>query len=802
MTTPMRVFVAVLLLLSAAVQPISARPVYGLQSRGMGGSKETRSARKARLIDIVTAGEASAALVTQEEEVVQAEEGADTAGDPTKGDDGGEEGESVEAVEPATEDGSATTGKDVEAPKRASVGSRLTGYLSSVYRAGKSSRYTKQASKTASFFANKYLRKDKDAPAEADIEAEPRAEDAPLPDDESAATPASMSDEELSAVLAQADEAEANGINFIKPASGAFRDATIRPSSPPPALAPLSYEHLRQHYITEVEPVKPEKCEPSAVKGGREAQCAHVTATASCGGKLVHYLRFVYCNPLGTAFPVALITLSLIVMLYILATIADTFFCPALETVSTLMKLSPDVAGATLLALGNGAPDIFSQVAAVTSGDLPDVNLAVSSALGSGLFITTVILGAVVLQSSTKVIVKPYAYQRDSLAYLGSVVLVAAVLLGGTVALWHTTALAMFYSIYICVVIFGGDSEGNKNSGGKDGGGRGEAGSKTKSEPLFDLASQKGGPDDIKGTHLSRPPRPINLAVLDKAKAGAINWILDEVRWEEKGPLERIISPITIPIQLAMTLTMPIVREGNLTKGYTTALSFFAPLFFLSTPGTVPLLAALLPGSPWMYILACAALTCSMTAMMLSFEKHGPAAASEVCAALTFVQSVVWMHLAADELVLCIDALGKVAGISEDFLGATVLAWGNCVGDLMSNLAVARAGQAPMAVAACFAGPLFNLLVGLAASLVYVNIVIGDIKAETSNSMLLLVAGSFVALVACVVVVRSNGAWELSKPFGWALLGGYAVFTAVYSLTEIGVLFAAPWFGGGSARGL
>jgi hypothetical protein len=49
--------------------------------------------------------------------------------------------------------------------------------------------------------------------------------------------------------------------------------------------------------------------------------------------------------PLGTVLPVALITLSLIVMLYVLATIADTFFCPALETVSTIMKLSPDVAG-------------------------------------------------------------------------------------------------------------------------------------------------------------------------------------------------------------------------------------------------------------------------------------------------------------------------------------------------------------------------------------------------------------------------------------------------------------------------
>jgi hypothetical protein len=125
-----------------------------------------------------------------------------------------------------------------------------------------------------------------------------------------------------------------------------------------------------------------------------------------------------------------------------------------------------------------------------------------------------------------------------------------------------------------------------------------------------------------------------------------------EVRWEEKGLLEKCFAPVTVPIQLAMTLTMPVIREGTLSKGYTTALAFFAPLFFLSTPGTVPLLATLLPGSPWMYIVACAVLVCSMVGMFLSFEKVGPAAACEACAALTFVQSVVWMHLAADELVV------------------------------------------------------------------------------------------------------------------------------------------------------
>jgi len=50
----------------------------------------------------------------------------------------------------------------------------------------------------------------------------------------------------------------------------------------------------------------------------------------------------------------------------------------------------------------------------------------------------------------------------------------------------------------------------------------------------------------------------------------ATEWVKDEVRWEQKGSLEKCLSPVTVPIQLAMTFTMPVVREGRLTKGYTT----------------------------------------------------------------------------------------------------------------------------------------------------------------------------------------------------------------------------------------
>jgi sodium/potassium/calcium exchanger 6 len=57
--------------------------------------------------------------------------------------------------------------------------------------------------------------------------------------------------------------------------------------------------------------------------------------------------------------------------------------------------------------------------------------------------------------------------------------------------------------------------------------------------------------------------------------------------------------------------------------------------------------------------------------------------------------------------------LGIIMGISPSILGITVLAWGNSVGDLVADVVIARSGQPTMAMAACFSGPMFNMLIGL-----------------------------------------------------------------------------------------
>ena len=42
----------------------------------------------------------------------------------------------------------------------------------------------------------------------------------------------------------------------------------------------------------------------------------------------------------------------------------------------------------------------------------------------------------------------------------------------------------------------------------------------------------------------------------------------------------------------------------------------------------------------------------------------------------------------------------------------TVLAWGNCLGDMSADVAMTKKGFGEMAITATMAGPIFNILVG------------------------------------------------------------------------------------------
>ncbi|MBA0590813.1 hypothetical protein Gorai_019505 [Gossypium raimondii] len=105
----------------------------------------------------------------------------------------------------------------------------------------------------------------------------------------------------------------------------------------------------------------------------------------------------------------------------------------------------------------------------------------------------------------------------------------------------------------------------------------------------------------------------------------------------------------------------------------------------------------------------------------LKTEKSSPADKCLFsCLAEGFIMSVIWSYITAQELVGLLISLGYILGISHTILGLTALAWGNSLGDLITNLTMALNGGpqgAQVALSGCYAGPIFNTLFGLGLSL-------------------------------------------------------------------------------------
>eukprot|EP00667_Euglena_gracilis_P002962 EG_transcript_2968 len=163
----------------------------------------------------------------------------------------------------------------------------------------------------------------------------------------------------------------------------------------------------------------------------------------------INYLQLYYCN--GHAWVLVVMCFLLAILLYNLGEVADSHFCPCLERLSDGLRLSPTVAGPTLLALGNGAPDISTSLVATLSGEGAEV-LGVVTPLGSGVFITAVVLALVTWSSKWRV--APGVIARDVGFYMLAVVSLWIILADGKLWLFEGILLLLLYAVYVTVVIF------------------------------------------------------------------------------------------------------------------------------------------------------------------------------------------------------------------------------------------------------------------------------------------------------------------------------------------------------------
>ena len=93
----------------------------------------------------------------------------------------------------------------------------------------------------------------------------------------------------------------------------------------------------------------------------------------------------------------------MIIQFRVIGYVCEEFISSAIARLSKKLKLSEAVAGATLIALANGATDILT-VIITTDPEAAANDIAIGSLFGGSFFAATFILGIVIISSKQKMI--------------------------------------------------------------------------------------------------------------------------------------------------------------------------------------------------------------------------------------------------------------------------------------------------------------------------------------------------------------------------------------------------------------
>lgn len=197
-----------------------------------------------------------------------------------------------------------------------------------------------------------------------------------------------------------------------------------------------------------------------------EDRCAFIlNNTESCSGNmegLIHWTHLEYCYFGGGASGGVVIALLCVFFLYVLTEVTDRFFCASLFKVIEYIKIPPSLAGVTLFAIGNSAPEIASVAAASSTGAIEQ---SVGEVIGGALFMTTIITSAVVFaHKSSKTsgwfvsgvtIRRRWNIIRDIVFLLISICDLVYVVHDSVITMYEAISFLVIYLVYVATAVLG-----------------------------------------------------------------------------------------------------------------------------------------------------------------------------------------------------------------------------------------------------------------------------------------------------------------------------------------------------------
>lgn len=539
---------------------------------------------------------------------------------------------------------------------------------------------------------------------------------------------------------------------------------------------------------------------------GFASGCDFLKSHPDCNSDgFINYISLFYCScEKVELLGYAILCLWLLALFYLLGNTAADYFCCSLAKLSSLLKLPPTVAGVTLLPLGNGAPDVFASIAAFVGSEAGEVGL--NSVLGGAVFVTCMVAGIICLCVSGKnVDIDRRCFVRDIGFFLLTLVALSLILIVGKVSVWGAFMFVFIYVVYAFIVAANEilrkharilklsavtpllPVRGSIFSHGDE-----------EDESVYGSLLEVDLSDDVPQLHNSLPQWmwASNVAIYSNLRHGG--GTIDNARplwgWSEDGEEDytifycsKLFMVIQMPLSLPRKLTIPVVEEERWSKHYAVASAVLAPLLlaYLWNSGETEMnLSAYVLGS-------LVGITLGILAFFFTSHDRPPQRFMFPWVLGGFLMSIVWFYIVANELVALFLALGVILGINPSILGLTVMAWGNSIGDLMSNTALALSGGegVQIAMSGCYAGPMFNTLAGLGVSML-----LRALSAAPSSyilpkgSSLICTMGFLMSGLIWALLILPRNNMQPSKLLGFGLITIYVIFLSLQLSGAVGII--------------
>ncbi|NXO71855.1 NCKX1 protein, partial [Phainopepla nitens] len=151
---------------------------------------------------------------------------------------------------------------------------------------------------------------------------------------------------------------------------------------------------------------------------------------------------------------------------------------------------------------------------------------------------------------------------------------------------------------------------------------------------------------------------------------------------------------------------------------------------------------------------------------------------------ITFFGSILWIAAFSYLMVWWAHQVGETIGISEEIMGLTILAAGTSIPDLITSVIVARKGLGDMAVSSSVGSNIFDITVGLPVPWFLFSIFNGlSPVAVSSNGLFCAIVLLFLMLLFVIISIAVCK-WKMNKLLGLTMFALYFVFLMISVMLE------------------